>query len=308
MTVLRAPEDRFTDLPNFEYDPRYVTVGDTRLAYVEAGEGDADGVRRGEETFLCLHGEPTWSFLYRKMLPVLAKRGRALAPDLPGFGRSDRWPDPDDYSYARLYDAVEGFVEALDLTDVTLVCQDWGGLLGLAVAAEHPDRFARLVPMNTGLPDGTQEMPEVWHRFRDIVETAETLRPERLVRAGCLSEPDEAVLAAYAAPFPDESHRAGARALPGLVPTDPADPAAASLREARERLGIWEKPAFVLFGDSDPITRDARADLRNLLPTAGEQPDVWIEGAGHFLQEDAGRRVAEAIVEFVDRTGRSGGS
>ena len=178
------------------------------------------------------------------MLPVLATRGRAIAPDLPGFGRSDKWSEPDDYTYRRPYDAVEGFVEALELTNVTLVCQDWGG---------------------------------------------------------CLTDLDDDILAGYAAPLPDEEHLAGVRALPGAVPTEPDHPAADRSGRPARRWG-WERPAFVLFADGDPITRESRDDLRELLPTAAEQPEVWIEDAGHFLQEDAGARVADRIVSFVGRT------
>jgi len=295
METIRTPEERFEDLPGFPYEGQYVEVDGTRLGYVEE-RGD------GGETFLCLHGEPTWSYLYREMLPVLAERGRAIALDLPGLGRSDKWPAREDYTYDRLYDAVEGAVEALDLEGITLVCQDWGGLLGLRVAARNPGRFDRLVPANTGLPTGEHGMPDVWHQFREVVETAADLDVGRIVDGGTLADLDEDVLDAYRAPFPDESYMAGVRAYPGLVPTEPDHPAAAPLRDARERLADWEKPAFVLFGDADPITHRSRDDLRELLPTAGEQPDVWVEGASHFLQEDAGEQLAEEIVAFVDRT------
>jgi haloalkane dehalogenase len=306
MAVLRTPESRFAALPDFPYEPEYVDVGDSqpvdadevRMAYVDHG---ADG-RDADETFLCLHGEPTWSFLYRKMLPRLADRGRVVAPDCIGFGRSDKYDDPDAYGFDQQYDALAAFVDALDLTDVTLVCQDWGGLLGLPYAARNPDRFARLVPMNTGLPDGSQEMPEIWHQFKDLMATAEDLQVGTVVANGCVTPLDDDVLAAYDAPFPDEAHLTGARHWPSHVPTDPEDPGADTMRDARERLGSWEKPAFVLFGDSDPITRASRADLRELIPTASDQPDVWVEDAGHFLQEDAGERIADRIVDFVDRT------
>jgi haloalkane dehalogenase len=295
METLRTPEERFEDLPGFGFDRGNVEVGDTRLGYVEAA-GD------GEETFLCLHGEPTWSYLYRKMLPGLAERGRAIALDLPGLGRSDKYPEVEDYTYDRLYDDLEGAVEALDLEGVTLVCQDWGGLLGLRVAAHNPGRFDRLVPMNTGLPTGEHGMPDVWHQFREMVETAPELDVGHLVANGCATDVDEAVMDAYRAPFPDESYKAGARAYPGLVPTEPDHPSAAPLRDARERLADWEKPAFVLFSDSDPITRPSRDDLRALIPTASDQPDTWVEGGAHFLQEDVGEAVAEEVVAFVDRT------
>jgi len=297
--MLQAPESAFADVPDFEYEPRFVETDVAEVAYVDRPyEGDGEP----STTFLCLHGEPTWSFLYRRMMPTLAERGRVVAPDLPGFGRSEKWPAVEDYTFDRLAAALEGFIAGLDLTDVTLVCQDWGGILGLTLAAERPERFDRLVPMNTGLPDGTQEMPDLWWAFHDAMAEREPLHPERTVRQGCATSLDDEVVAAYGAPFPDQDHVAGARALPGLVPTDPDDPGADRVRAAREALADWDKPAFVLFADGDPITRGSRDDLRELLPTASEQPDVWVEGAAHFLQEDAGEAVAERIVAFVDRT------
>jgi haloalkane dehalogenase len=295
MGLIRAPEERFEDLPGYPWDPEFVDVGGPEMAYVDV-DGD------GDETFLCLHGEPTWSYLYRKMIPTLSDAGRVVVPDLVGFGRSDKFEDQDDYTYDRMYDTVETFVEELDLTDVTLVCQDWGGLLGLPVAANNPERFARLVPMNTGLPDGSQEMPDIWHDFKDMAKDDPDFDVAQLVAGGCLSDLDEEVKAAYGAPFPDESHMAGARIMPSRVPIDPEMGGADTIGEARETFQNWEKPVFVLFSDSDPITHGSRDDLRDLFPTASEQPDTWIEGGAHFLQEDQGETVAAEIVEFVERT------
>jgi len=294
METVQAPESAFDDVPNFDYEPQFVDTGEVEMAYVETGSGD--------ETFLCLHGEPTWGFLYRKMMPGLAERGRVVVPDLPGFGRSEKFTEQDDYTYERLFDAVESFITELDLEDVTLVCQDWGGLLGLPVAAANPDRFARLVPMNTGIPTGHGGMPDVWHDFREMMETAPDLDVGRVVAGGCATDLSEEVVDAYRAPFPDEDHLAGARTLPGMVPLDPDDEAAGYMQEARERFADWQKPVFVLFADSDPITKPARDDVASVFPTADDQPETWIEGAAHFLQEDAGERVAEEIVKFVDRT------
>jgi haloalkane dehalogenase len=236
------------------------------------------------------------------MTPALAERGRVITQGFLGFGGSDKFVEPSAYTVGRHYDTVLAFLEALKLDGLTLVAQDWGGLLGLRAAAEQPERFARLVPMNTGLPDGTPELPEVWHEFARTVANAEELDIARLVDAGCVTSLSEAVRAAYDAPFPNESYKAGARRFTELMPQSPDDPGAEAFRAARETLSSWEKPAFVLFSDSDPITSRNRDPLRELLPTAKDQPDVWIEGAGHFLQEDAGEAVAEEIVDFVDRT------
>jgi haloalkane dehalogenase len=294
--ALRTPDESFQGLPGYDYDAEYAEVDEdgTRMAYVDEGTG--------EETFLCIHGEPTWSYLYRKMIPTLAEEGRVVVPDLIGFGRSDKPEDDGDYTFASEYGWLETFVEELDLNNVTLVCQDWGGILGLSVAARNPERFARLVPMNTGLQDGSEDMPDEWKQFRDFVKNSEELPIGFLVDAACVSDLTEEVKAAYEAPFPDASYQAGALALPLRVPTSPDDPGAEKVRETRELLSEWEKPAFVLFSDSDPITGPARDDLRSLIPTADEQPDVWVEDAGHFLQEDEGERIAERIVEFVERT------
>ncbi len=297
MDTVRTPDDRFRDLPGYPFDPNYVEVDDTRLHYVDEGREDA------EETFLCLHGEPSWSYLYRKMIPPLAEEGRVLAPDLPGFGRSDKWTNQEDYSFDSLYGAVEGFVEELDLDGVTLVAQDWGGILGLTAAAENPDRFRRLVPMNTGLPDGTQPMPEEWLQFRSFVEASRELPIGYMVDQGCVTTLSEEVKEAYEAPFPTAEHQAGALELPLRVPTDPEMDGAERIRRARETFEDWEKPTFVLFSEDDPITGPPAAEeLRSVIPVSREQPEVYIEDAAHFLQEDAGERVAEHVLEFVRRS------
>lgn len=292
--AIRTPEERFEDLPDFPYDPKYVDVGDARMAYVESGEG--------AETVLCLHGEPTWSFLYRKMIPVLSEKGRVIAPDLIGFGRSEKYTDMEDYTFTSEYEALETLIQELDLDNITLVGQDWGGILGLYAVKQMPDRFSRIVPMNTGLPDGTQEMPEEWIQFRDFVKSTNDLPIGFLIDAGCVTEVSDEAKRGYEAPFPDPSYMAGARAMPLRVPTSPDDEGAEEMRETREFLSGWNKPAFVLFSDSDPITRPSRDFLRDLIPTAKDQPDIWVEGAGHFLQEDKGREIAEHIVDFIGRT------
>jgi len=305
--LVDTPRERFATIPEFDYAHRRVSVGEPEMAYVDVdatATADASGGPTGaEETFLLLHGEPTWSFLYRDVIEALRDRGRVVVPDLIGFGRSQKYTDPDAYSFSNHLDWVESFIEALDLTDVTLVGQDWGGVLGLPVATRNPERVSRIVALNTGVPDGTQEMPEVWHQAKAALETADDLDVGRMVDQGCSTELTEAERAAYNAPFHSRESEAGVRTMMGLVPTTPEDDGAGVGRRTRERLANWEKPAFVLFSDADPILSENRDPLRELIPTANEQPDVWVEGANHFLQEDAGTEIGREIAAFVDRTG-----
>ncbi|HWG15316.1 MAG TPA: haloalkane dehalogenase [Streptosporangiaceae bacterium] len=299
MDLMRTPDERFADLPDFGYEPRYVTVGtpggdDVRMAYVEAGPADGPVV-------LLLHGEPSWSFLYRTMLPVLASRGlRAIAPDMVGFGRSDKPTQISDHSYARHVEWMRALAfDRLGLEQVTLVGQDWGGLVGLRLVAEHPDRFARVVAANTGLPTGDVPMPDVWWQFRRVVEKAATLDVGRLVQSGCQTSLSAPVRAGYAAPFPDDSYLAGPRAMPLIVPTAPDDPATGANRAAWQRLAGWDRPFLVAFSDRDPITASMAPVLKRTIPGAAALDHPVIEGAGHFLQEDAGPQLAEIVADFV---------
>jgi haloalkane dehalogenase len=303
MRTLRTPDERFAALPGFPYTPRYADVpdqdgGTLRMAWVEHGPADGPVV-------LLLHGEPTWSFLYRTMIPVLADAGlRAVAPDLVGFGRSDKPARKDDHSYARHVEWLRALAfDALDLRDVTLVGQDWGGLLGLRLVAEHPDRFARVVAANTGLPTGERDMPEVWWRFRRAVEKAPELDVGRLVRAGCQRPLAPEVAAAYDAPFPDESFKVGPRVMPTLVPTRPDDPATDANRAAWNALTSSDIPFLCAFSDGDPITGAWAPELRAAMPGAAGREHPTIAGAGHFLQEDAGPALAGEVVRFVAATG-----
>jgi haloalkane dehalogenase len=291
MHLLRTPDERFAGLPDFGYEPRYVQLGGPRMAYVEAGPP-------GGQPVLLLHGEPTWSFLWRKVMAVLAAAGlRAIAPDLIGFGRSDKPAQVADHTYARHVEWVRAFAfDALDLRELTLVGHDWGGLIGLRVATENPERIARIVATNTGLPTGDQRMPDVWLRFRDAVRHAEVLDIARLVRSGCRTALSDEVLAAYDAPFPDESFKAAAKAMPEMMPTEPDNPASEANRLAWRRLSEWPKPFLVAFSDSDPITGAMAPILHRAVPGS---ISVTIAGGGHFLQEDAGPALAEAIVEFA---------
>ena len=297
MRVLRTAAERFAGLPDFGYEPRYADVGGLRLAYVEAGPPSGEPV-------LLLHGEPSWSFLYRKVIPVLAGAGlRVIAADLIGFGRSDKPAEIADHSYARHVEWVRAFAfDALDLRGVTLVGQDWGGLIGLRLVAEHPARFARVVAANTGLPTGDQPMPDVWLRFRELVRTAPALSVSRLVQSGCQTTLPPAILAAYDAPFPDPSYAAAVRAMPDLVPATPDDPASAANRSAWQRLAAWDKPFLVAFSDRDPITARMAPVLKSIVPGAAGQQHPVLEGAGHFLQEDAGEELGTIIAAFIQAT------
>ena len=300
MDTLRTPEARFGHLPDFDAEPHYAEVDDDdggrlRMAWVEAGPADGP-------VALLLHGEPSWSFLYRHVLGTLAEAGiRAVAPDLVGFGRSDKPTAVADHTYARHVEWVRALAfDVLDLREVTLVGQDWGGLIGLRLVAEHPDRFARVVAANTGLPTGDASMPEVWWHFRDAVERAETLDVGRLVQAGCAAPMSEEVRAAYDAPFPDEPSKAGPRAMPGLVPTATDDPATSANRTAWQALGSWTKPFLVAFSDGDPITGGMAPVLQRHVPGAADLDHPVVAGAGHFLQEDAGPELGRLVAQLVN--------
>jgi len=299
MAVLRTPESRFADLPAYPFAPHYVDLakaigrsGEARMHYVDEGRG---------QTILCLHGEPSWSFLYRRMIPILATRGRVLAPDLFGFGKSDKFTERADYSYRMHHDAILGFMNALDLRDITLVCQDWGGLIGLQLAGQHPDRFARLVIMNTALPTGEEEIGPGFMAWREYVASTPDLPVGPLFGRAIYPEDRRTpeILAAYDAPYPDRSYKEGAQAFPSLVPIAPGDPGAAENREAWKTLERWSKPCLVMAGDKDPVLGiPAGKIFERRIPTAGKL--VVIENAGHFLQEDKGEEIAERIVAWLD--------
>jgi haloalkane dehalogenase len=299
MDFVRTPDDRFTDLPGYAFTPHYVDVpdgegGELRVHVVDEGPRDAPVV-------LLMHGEPSWSFLYRKMIPVLVDAGlRCVAPDLVGFGRSDKPVKRTDYTYARHVEWMRAALfDGIDVRDATLVCQDWGGLIGLRLVGEHPDRFARVVAANTFLPTGDRPPGDAFLRWQRFSQEVEDFDVGFIVSTGCATAPAPDVAAAYNAPFPDDTYKAGARQFPLLVPTSPDDPAAAANRKAWEVLNAWTKPFLTAFSDQDPITKGGDAAFQRDVPGCQGQPHTTIEGGGHFLQEDRGEEFARVVASWV---------
>ncbi len=293
MKILRTPDERFANLPDFPFAPNYQEIDGLRIHYLDEGPRDANPV-------VLLHGEPSWSFLYRKMIPGLVAAGhRVLAPDLVGFGRSDKPASVEDYTFERHVEWISGWVEALDLRRITLFGQDWGSLIGLRVAAENAERFDGIVIANGGLPTGDQRLPMAFYVWRTYALWTPWLPIGLILRAGCKTKLTREVVAGYEAPFPDETYKAGARAFPRLVPTRPSDPAAAANRRAWEVLRAWKKPFLTAFSDSDPITRGGDRILQRWVPGAAGQAHVTIRGAGHFLQEDRGQELARVVTQFI---------
>jgi haloalkane dehalogenase len=289
--VVRTPDAAFSDLPGFPFEPRFLTWEGLRLAHVDDGDP-------GDPPVVFFHGEPTWSFLWRTVIPPVRDAGfRCVAPDLPGFGRSDKPTEVGWYSYDRHVDAMGALLEALDLRDATFVVHDWGGPIGLRLAVEQPERCARLVLMDTGLFTGRQRMSEAWQAFRDFVERTEDLPISLLVRRGCHTDPGDAVAAAYDAPFPTPASKAGARAFPLQLPTEPDDPAGLAGQRVLEALRDDERPALLLWADSDPVI-PLETGRRFATAIGRPEPEV-VQGAGHFLQEDAGARLGARIAGWL---------
>jgi haloalkane dehalogenase len=297
MQTLRTPDERFANLPGYLYAPHYVEVGqgETRLRmhFVDEGPREAAPV-------LLLHGEPSWSYLYRKMIPALVAAGhRVVVPDLIGFGRSDKPAGREDYTYQRHVDWVRDLLLTLELREITLFCQDWGGLIGMRLAAEHEDRFARIVASNTFLPTGDTPPGRAFLAWQRFSQTSPEFRAGLILQNGTVSTLGDEVVAAYDAPFPDDRYLAGARQFPLLVPTSPDDPAAEPNRRAWTVLGRWQKPFLCVFGDSDPITGGGYPILQSAIPGAAGQPHQMLSGAGHFIQEDKGEELGQIVAEFI---------
>jgi haloalkane dehalogenase len=292
--VFRTPDDRFEGLPGFEFEPHYADVDGLRLHYVDAAPAGENGGR----PIVCFHGEPTWAYLYRKMVPTLTEAGyRVICPDYAGFGRSDKPTDRGWYTYDRHNELMSALLGALDLAEATVVVQDWGGPIGLRWAVENADRIGALVILNTGLFTG--RVSKGFMAWRDFAAKNPDLPVGFVIQGATTTELPEDIVAAYEAPFPNAESKAGAAQFPLLVPTEDGMLGAAEMREVADALGRWEKPALVAFSDEDPVFPYPKAGDRftELIPTAGEQ--VRIEGAAHFLQEDRGERIAEEILRFL---------
>lgn len=298
MEFLRTPDERFTNLPGYDFSPNYLQVddcegGELRVHYLDEGPADADPV-------LLLHGEPSWSFLYRKMIPVLTAAGqRVIAPDLVGFGRSDKPSQRGDYTYQRHVDWMQSLLDQLQLNNITLVCQDWGGLIGLRLVADNPERFARAVAANTMLPSGDQNLGEAFIKWRTFSQEVPVFPVAAIIDGSTTTELSADVLRAYDAPFPEESYKEGARQFPLLVPGTPDDPAAEPNRAAWKVLSQWQRPFLTAFSDSDPITAGGDALLQKRIPGCRGQAHTTIENGGHFLQEDQGEKLAQVVVAFI---------
>jgi len=292
---LRTPDSRFENLPDYDFAPHYVEVDGMRMHYVDEGARDGDLV-------LLLHGEPSWSYLYRHMIPPLCDAGfRVIAPDLLGFGKSDKPTRKSDYSYAGHVAWMKDFVESLDLSGINLFCQDWGSLIGLRIAAENERRFARIALGNGALPTGDQSVPNAFRIWKNFALYSPWFPIGRILQMGTVSDLDPEVVAAYDAPFPSARYKAGARAFPRLVPVTPNDPASDANRAAWKVYAQWNKPFLTTFSNRDPIMRGGEKVWQESVPGAQGQEHVIIRDAGHFLQEDKGPQIADVLIRFIAR-------
>lgn len=298
MKILRTPDERFKNLPDYNFAPNYLQVQssdntDIRIHYVDEGPKDAEPV-------LMLHGEPSWSFLYRTMIPEFVNAGyRAIAPDLVGFGKSDKPSEREDYTYQSHVDWMQSWLDQLDLNNITLVCQDWGGLIGLRLVTENPDRFARVVTANTFLPTGEQPANDAFLAWRDFSQTTPEFPVGNIISGATTTDLSNAIINGYDAPYPSEEYKAGARQFPALVPISTEDPASAANKAAWKVLSQWNKPWLTAFSDKDPITAGLDKTFQETVPGAKNQNHTIIENGGHFLQEDKGPELAQATIKFM---------
>jgi haloalkane dehalogenase len=305
MKALRTPDHRFNNLPGYSFSPNFVEVSGSK-----GSDSEASGLRmhyldegdKGSDAVLLMHGEPSWSYLYRKMIPIIVDAGyRAVAPDLIGFGKSDKPALRTDYTYARHVAWMEDFLEKTALKNIHLVCQDWGGLIGLRLVAEKEALFKSVVAANTGLPTGDHAPSEAFLAWQKFSQETPELPVGQILKSGLFNDVGEDILRAYDAPFPDESYKEGARIFPALVPTRPDDPASEANRRAWNVLSKFEKPFLTLFSDNDPITKGGEKVFQKIIPGTRSQPHATIKNAGHFLQEDAGEEFADLIVQFLNK-------
>jgi haloalkane dehalogenase len=293
LILLRTPDERFEHLPDFPYEPHYLDVEKIRIHYVDEGSKDAEAI-------LLMHGEPSWSFLYRHMIPVFLKEDfRVVAPDLVGFGRSDKPTQQSDHTYAKHVKWMTKWMKTLDLQSITLFCQDWGSLIGLRMAIENQDRFKRIILSNGGLPTGEQSMSDAFSRWREFSRTAPKFNIKQIIQGGTVTKLSKEILNGYDAPFPDDTYKAGARIMPSLVPISIDDPEHLANKEAVEKFKKWTKPFLTAFSDKDPITRGGERFWQENIPGAQGQEHTTIKDASHFVQEDKGAELANVILKFI---------
>ncbi|KKM91531.1 hypothetical protein LCGC14_1227620 [marine sediment metagenome] len=293
MDLLRTPDERFENLIDFPYEPHYLEIDNIRVHYIDEGPKDA-------EVVLLMHGEPSWSFLYRHMIPILVNAGfRTVAPDLVGFGRSDKPSKQEDHTYAKHVKWMTTLVKQLNLQRITLFCQNWGSLIGLRIAMENQDRFSRIVLSNGGLPTGEQGMTDAFLNWRKFSRESPRFDIGFLIQGATPTKLSDDIVKGYDAPFPDDTYKAGARILPSLVPISVDDPEHEANKKAFEQFGKWEKPFLTAFSDGDPVTRGGDGPMQQYVPGAQGQKHTTIKDAGHFVQEDKGPECANIIIEFI---------
>lgn len=293
MEFIQTPDDRFDSLKDWNYSPKYVSLNNgLRMHYVDEGAG---------ETILLLHGEPSWGYLYRKFIPILSKKHRVVVPDLIGFGRSDKPTNKADYTVEMHFNSLVDFIEKVKLKDITVVVQDWGGLLGLSILGKYPDWFSRVVIMNTSLPTGEKEAPKAFKMWKAFSQYSPIFKISSIIKLGCHLPIEKEVLEAYDAPFPSSKYKVGARVFPMLVPFKPTDEAVPYMLQARETLKMWNKPVLIMFSDKDPITKGAYKWFFHNMNNTQSKEMIPIKDAGHFLQEDKGEEISQHILEFMQK-------